>query len=169
MYGQPDFATRIPNSGAVTQSSMNNPRAIAFDPAGNLWLADTGNHRVLRISSQDLKYPNPQADVVVGQPDFVSGSPNRGGDIGACGFDTPTGLAFDQQGNLYVSDTNNHRILKFAAPVGTATSATAVFGQPNFGVRINAPQPSAFSLIGPEGLAVDNAGTLYVAAQMTTA
>ena len=163
VYGQPDFATWVPDSGGISPSSLSAPQAVAFDTVGNLWIADTGNHRVLRINASALRGPNPQADVVIGQPDFFSGNANRGSDIGAQGFDTPSGLAFDQQNNLYVSDTNNGRVLKFAEPSETTTNATTVFGQPNFNARNITPQPSASSLTGPAGLAVSNTGMLYVA------
>ena len=49
VYGQPNFNSRT--ASTPSSSSLNQPRAVAFDPAGNLWVADSGNHRVVRYST----------------------------------------------------------------------------------------------------------------------
>jgi uncharacterized protein (TIGR03437 family) len=163
VYGQPNFTSRNANPSGVTSTSMREPRALAFDAAGNLWVADTGNHRVLRFNAAVLESVNPEADIVLGQKDFNSGGANRtGSGVTASGFDTPAGLAVDPMGSLYVSDTGNARVLKFAAPVG-AVGAIAVYGQANFTSRGAPPQATSSTLAGPAGLAVDGAGKLYVA------
>lgn len=164
VYGQSGFTARTPNPNGVTRNSMNAPRALAFDPLGNLWVADSGNNRVLRFPSGSLENANPDADLVVGQPDFNTAQANRGGNqAGPTGFDTPAGLAFDAQGNLYVSDRNNSRVLKFNAPFAPNASAAAVIGQPDFTTRAAPGEPGGATLAGPAGLAVDSSGKLYVA------
>src|SRR5579863_3050871 len=162
VYGQPNFTTFAAGASA---SSLNQPRVVAVDLAGNLWVADTGNNRVLRFGAAILNNPAPViADTVIGQKDFTSTLANQGGTTSATGFDTPAGLAVDAQNNLYVADFNNTRVLKFAAPVtGTAPAASAVWGESNLTAR-GAPQPATnASLGGPQGLAVDANGNLYVA------
>jgi uncharacterized protein (TIGR03437 family) len=164
VYGQPNFGTNTANPGGASRASMNAPRGVGFDSQGNLWVADTGNHRVLRFNAAILDGLNPEADLVVGQHDFSSNSANRGGGgVNASGFDTPVGVAFDPQNNLYVSDFNNTRVLKFSAPLGGDASATAVFGQSSFTARGVPAQASATTLAGPIGLCVDLFGNLYVA------
>jgi len=102
--------------------------------------------------------------LVIGQKDFISGAINQGaGTVSASGFDTPAGLAFDQQNNLYVADFVNARVLKFASPLTMSASASAVFGQANFTARGVPAQPSQTTLAGPLGLTVDTIGNLYVA------
>jgi uncharacterized protein (TIGR03437 family) len=164
VYGQPGFNV---TSAGVSSSTLNKPRAVAFDSKGNLWVADTGNHRIVRFSAALLDSASPPAaDAVIGQPDFFSNRPNAGGPVSASGFDTPAGLAFDSQDNLYVADLNNTRVLKFSAPLGPSNqnpAASSVWGEPNFQTRGVIGQPSASTIAAPAGLAVDAAGNLYVA------
>ena len=148
--------------------SLNQPRAVAFDSAGNLWVADSGNHRVVRFSAAVLNSQTPPAaDTVIGQKDFFSNSANAGGQVSGSGLDTPTALAFDSQGNLYVSDGRNSRVLRFSAPLGPSSgnpTASAVWGQSNFAARGTPLQASSSTIAVPGGLAIDGSGNLYVAA-----
>jgi uncharacterized protein (TIGR03437 family) len=165
VYGQPDYASRGANTGGVGPNSMNGPRAVAMDGSGNLWVADSGNHRVLRFPAAVLNSPAPGADLVLGQRDFLSNSANRSGEgVSGSGFDTPAGVALDSRGNLFVSDYLNARVLKFASPVGPNATAAAVYGQATFTSRGVPRQPSSTTLAGPLGLAVaPGTGDLYVA------
>src|SRR6266851_4431710 len=54
VYGQPDFATRSANSSGITEHTMNGPRGVSVDGQGNLWVADTGNHRILHFPAAVL-------------------------------------------------------------------------------------------------------------------
>jgi uncharacterized protein (TIGR03437 family) len=164
VYGQASLSTAV---GGVSSSAMSGPRSVAFDAAGNLWVADSGNNRILRFAASTLNSAAPvAADTVIGQADFVSGAANRGSTISASGLSAPVGVAFDSQGNLYVADYGNTRVLRFPAPLGPSNlnaTATAVWGEQNFATRNTSPQPSATSMAGPLGVAVDNSGNLYVA------
>jgi uncharacterized protein (TIGR03437 family) len=164
VYGQPNFTTA---SSRISSSALYQPRAVACDSAGNLWVADSGNNRILRFGVATLNSVTPpEADVVIGQPDFVSGAANRGDSVSASGLYTPAGLVFDAQGNLYVADFNNTRVLKFSGPLGpssTSAAATAVWGQSSFTVRGVPVQATNSSLAGPVGLSLDSSGHLYVA------
>ncbi|MGA7235881.1 MAG: hypothetical protein WBY44_09385 [Bryobacteraceae bacterium] len=164
VYGQPDFGTV---TSGLSSTAMSGPRSVTCDAAGNLWVSDSGNSRILRFAASTLNSPAPvAADTVIGQPDFVSGAANRGATVSASGLNEPAGLVFDSQGNLYVADFGNTRVLRFPAPLGPSNpnaSATAVWGQQNFNTRNTVPQTSATSMGGPLGVAVDNNGNLYVA------
>ena len=165
VYGQATFSTR---ASGTTSTTLNQPRAVACDSAGNLWVADTGNHRVVRFGAASLNSPAPvAADTVVGQKDLFSGGANAGGTvISASGLDTPNGLALDSQGNLYVADFNNTRVLRFAGPLspsGSIPAANAVWGESNFATRGVPQQATSSSMAGPSGLALDSSGNLYVA------
>jgi uncharacterized protein (TIGR03437 family) len=164
VYGQASFTALTVSSTSAT--SLRQPRSVAFDSAGNLWVADSGNNRILRFSAATLNNPAPiAADTVIGQKDFVSSGNNGGGTISNSGFDLPASITFDAQDNLYVADFNNTRVIRFAAPLGPATtnaSASLVWGESSFAVRGVPAQATASSLAGPTGVAVDQSGNLYV-------
>lgn len=167
VFGQPNFNTLT--AGATSNASLNQPRAVAFDSAGNLWVADTGNNRVLRFGAAVLNQQGSAvaADTVIGQNSFTGNAADAAGAVSASGFDGPAALAFDQQNNLYVADSNNNRVLMFAGPLGPSTlfpAATAVWGQANYATRTLPAQPSATSMNGPTGIAIDGNGNLYVSA-----
>ncbi|CAF1265942.1 unnamed protein product, partial [Rotaria magnacalcarata] len=84
---------------ALTQ--LHNPRGIFVDTLGTLYVADWGNHRVMRWTQGD----NKQGTVIVGR---------NGQGAGANQFSVPVGLSYDRYGNLYVVDSNNHRVQRFS-------------------------------------------------------
>jgi uncharacterized protein (TIGR03437 family) len=164
VYGQPNFTT---TSSRVSSAALYQPRAVAFDSAGNLWVADSGNHRVLRFAAAALNnIAPPDADVVIGQPDFTSNAANRGASVSGSTLNMPAGLAFDAKDNLYISDFNNTRVLRFSGPLGPSSGdpvATAVWGESSLSVRGVPQQATSSSLAGPVGVSVDADGRLYVA------
>jgi len=164
VYGQPNFSSFV--TTPVSASSLNQPAGVAVDSTGNLWVADSGNNRILRFNASTLNNATPPAaDVVIGQQDFVSSAPNGGNTAtSASVLAAPAGLTFDGQNNLYVADFGNFRVLKFAAPLAPGkNSAATVWGQINLTTGGYAPPASASNLLGPTGVAVDSSGNLYVA------
>ncbi len=162
VIGQEDF---ISGDGALAQNRFYHPEAVVVDAAGNLWVADTENNRVLRFD-----YPlssGMYASIVLGQPDFDSSNlPNQGG-VGPAANTMyyPRGLALDVNGYLYVADDANNRVLGFAAPFAYNMNAFIAIGQqdlysgdPNQGLTAGQN-----TLSGPKGIAIDAAGNLYVA------
>ena len=160
VYGQQgSFITDAPNNGGVSANSLSAPEGLAVDASGGLYVADTDNARVLYFPVGATT-----ATRVYGQQgSFSTNSPNRGG-VSAQSLHSPTGLALDASGGLYVSDAGNARNLYY--PAGQ-TTATRVYGQhgdfttdeTNKGSR----NPTADTLALPRGLALDGAGGLYVA------
>ena len=165
VYGQPNFSTL--SVGVPSATSLHGPRSLAFDPGGNLWVADTGNHRILRFSAASLGAQAPvAADTVIGQKDFSGYAPDGGNPVSGSAFDQPAGITFDAQGNLYVADFNNTRVLEFSAPLGPSTpsfTAKLVWGESDFTSRGVPSTASSSSLAGPFSVAVDLNGNLYVA------
>ncbi|MCX6047635.1 MAG: hypothetical protein NT075_21260 [Chloroflexi bacterium] len=95
---------------ATSATRLSCPIDLVLDSAGNLLISDTPNHRM-------LGYPagNSTPTVVYGQADFASYLANRGGAAGDNTLNSPLGMAFDSQGNLYLADFENNRVLVFAA------------------------------------------------------
>ncbi|HYG76165.1 MAG TPA: IPT/TIG domain-containing protein [Planctomycetota bacterium] len=160
VFGQNgSFTSAISNNNGLSASSLNAPLGIAVDANGNLYIADSGNNRV-------LIYDNPGtndtiADRVLGQANFISANANVGG-RSASSLSTPSGLCVDASGNLFVCDRDNARVLKFSAPITTNKAASMVFGQGgSFSTAVAGA--GAGGLSGPESVAVDAGGNVFVA------
>ncbi|MGE3180430.1 MAG: hypothetical protein AB7N71_02280 [Phycisphaerae bacterium] len=134
VLGQIDFSSNLPNppNGFPSSSgfSLSNAASIAVARSGRLYLSDADNHRILSWANAvqfDIGQP---ADMVFGQPDFVSNQPNNGG-VSAHSLYLPQGLFVDENENLWVADAFNHRVLKFNSPESDATpyDADLVVGQ----------------------------------------
>jgi len=93
-------------------------------------ISDTKNNRVLIFDAP--WHTNESASVVLGQADFLHGSPNRGGKPAANTLRMPMGLAKDSDGNLYVADLGNCRILQFRPPFTNGMSASQIIKDPGF-------------------------------------
>ncbi len=160
VVGQPNGTIGTPNTGGVSASSAEYPFATAFDRAGNLYVADTSNRRVLGYRSPfttDLV-----ADLVIGQPDFNSKTINNGG-VSASSLGGPSGLTVTPDGDLWVVDAYNHRVLQYDQPFATDMVADFVIGQPNFTTR-DAPDDrcDAGTLYNPFDVEVDPAGNVWI-------
>ena len=143
--------------------TLNNPQGVATDSAGNLYVADYGNHRVLEYVTPLITLTT-VANRVLGQPDYASGGCNNGG-LSATSLCYPVGVAADSADNLYVADAGNNRVLEYKKSLTSDAAANEVFGQSgNFTTsNPNHGGLSASSLSNPYCVALDNAGDLYVA------
>jgi sugar lactone lactonase YvrE len=152
VYGQRgSFTVNVANNSGVSANSLNAPDGVNVDSSGNLYIADSGNNRV-------LYYPagSTTATRVYGQGgSFTTNAHN----VGATGLHNPNGAAVDGSGNVYVADMVNNRVLYY--PAGS-TTATRVYGQGG-SFTTNASDVSADSLNNPFGIAVDGSGNVYVA------
>ncbi len=145
--GTPGFT-----DGTGVAASFSQPAGIAVDGAGNLYVADSRNHRIRKITP---------AGVVTTVADGAPG-PFADGTGTAAAFNQPMGLAAEADGTVYVADTMNHRIRK-VTPGGEVTTV-AGSGSPTFADGAGA----AASFNQPQGVAVDSTGTLYVADTMNS-
>lgn len=156
VLGPSDYTTVNP---ALSQSDMLFPHDVAVDGNGTLWVAERGNNRVLRFDNAAGKSNGANADGVLGQPDFDS----DGTTLSAASMDDPEGLWMGSDGSLWVSDTGNHRILRFenASSKPNGANADGVLGQSGF--LTNTHGLSSFQLRSPSSLMIDAAGDLWVA------
>ncbi len=164
VLGQAAFNTNTANQpgGTPTAGNLNMPIAGHVDAAGNLYVCDEGNSRVLLYNPP---FANGQAAVkVFGQLDFVSGNANQGGANASAGsLSGPVGATVDPvTGRLLVADPINNRILEYNDPLTGDAVADRVFGQPDFTTRtVNTGGVSADSINDVAGVSTDAAGNLF--------
>jgi len=137
------------DNGPAASAQLYFPQGVAVDPGGNLYIADTRNNRIRKVT-------NGVITTVAG-----SGNPGFSGDNGPAAsaqLYVPAGVAVDSAGNLYIADTGNSRIRKVTNGVITTVAGS---GNPGFSGD-NGPAASA-QLSVPAGVAVDSAGNIYIA------
>ncbi len=139
------------DNGLSTAAELNSPYAVAVDASGNVFIADTGNNRIRKVT------PTGAITTVVGNGNLVY-SPS-GGPGTQISVAYPEGLAFDAAGNLYISEWGYDRILKM-----TPSGAVSVFAGNGYTGYSGDSGPAVSAMFdGPQGLAVDAAGNLYIA------
>jgi uncharacterized protein (TIGR03437 family) len=162
----------------VEGRELDGPQGAAVDLSGGspiLYVADTFNNRVLAWKNANSVSNGSFADLVIGQKDRYSTSAQSAGGPDSIGLASPTSVAVDAKGNLYVMDAGNNRILRFPAPFnqpGPTITPDLVLGQVNFSSGssnqgLSAPTASTlavYSSAGPfqTGMAVDGSGNLWV-------
>ncbi|MBN8545377.1 MAG: T9SS type A sorting domain-containing protein [Ignavibacteria bacterium] len=127
VLGQPDFTT---NGAATTQNKFSGPAGIFVEANGTLWVSNFNIHRVLRFQNAATLANGANADLVIGQPDFVTGTAG----LSATKTNNANGVYVDVLGNLWVSEFTNRRVLRFnnAATLVNGDTADGVLGQPDF-------------------------------------
>lgn len=139
-WGQRDFSGMMCNQGTFdfataetlcfhADSNRREPglygAGVELDAVGNLWVADSGNNRVLRFpASSGSGAIAKRADLVLGQQGFRGTAPGTS----MRAFHTPSALRFDTRGRLYVVDTDNERVLVFHPPFTSGMEADATIG-----------------------------------------
>jgi len=164
VFGQLDTLTlnTCNLGGVVNNKTLCNPHGVAVDASDNLYVADLSNHRVLEFNTPMAAGSNTIADKVFGQPNFASNLSNNGG-LGANTLNVPTWVATDGAGNVYITDQNNNRVLKFNKPLTTNTVADKALGQGNIFTKNSCKTISPESVCVPDGIAVDSSANVYVA------
>jgi sugar lactone lactonase YvrE len=133
------------SSGAATSAQFAVPSSIAADGSGNVYVLDTGNNRIVKVSTGVVS-------VVFGGGGVIG---DGGAAIGAqLGY--PTGIATDSSGNLYVADQINQKVRKISSGIIT----TIAGGGTSLG---DGGVPTSAQLLQPEAVAVDGSGNVYIA------
>jgi len=139
------------DGGAAALAELNGPAGIAIDQAGTLYMADSANHRIRRVTAGGA------IDTFAG-----TGTPGFSGDGGPAKqarLNGPLGVAVDSSGNVYISDTNNNRIRE----VSSGGTINTIAGNGNASFYGDGSPAGQASLHAPAGLAVAPDGTVYVA------
>jgi hypothetical protein len=153
VLGQPDLTS---NNSATTQSGLAEPEEGLLVVNGKLFVSDRNNNRIMIWNSIPTTN-GADANVVIGQPDFVSSDAATT----RTGLDEPEGLWSDGT-KLVVADFMNNRVLIWnTIPTTNGALADVVVGQPDFTSFDSAEPPTSQSLDRPGGVASDGT-SLYV-------
>lgn len=174
VYGQSDFFS---SGFGHRPKQLNHVGAVAYDSVHQiLAIADSSNGRVL-LYENNLRF-NPRPKIVLGEKNLTQGSNN--GIFPSCWgpnansyyhlavtpatpatLCNPAALKFDSQGNLWVAEEGNSRVVRFSAPFANGMAADLVIGQPD--LNSNRPGTTPDGLAGVNDLAFDSQGNLWVA------
>ena len=141
----------VRDNGPATEAWLRSPGGVAVDGAGNLFIADTVNHRIRKVDAAGV------ITTVAG-----TGRTGFGGDGGPAveaWLRSPGGVAVDGAGNLFIADRGNYRIRK----VDAAGVITTVAGTRRFGFSGDGGPAVEARLRNPSGVAADGAGNLFIA------
>lgn len=145
------------NGGKAILAELQEPGALALDKEGNLYIADCGNNCIRKITPSGII--SVFAGTGYGFGTGLGGYSGDGGKATAAMLNQPAGLAFDDAGNLYISDCFNHCIRK----VNKQGIITTVAGTGEVGYSGDGKMAVKAQLKYPSGIAIDAKGNLYIA------
>ncbi len=151
-YGPTGFTpgTYGGDGGPATLANLYLPTSVVFDNSGNLIIADYFNHRIRKINSLGI------ISTIAGNG--THGHSGDGGPATAAELWYPMQVAVDVSGNIYISDAGNNKIRK----VSISGIITTIAGIDTFGYAGDGGPATAATLNYPNGVAVDNAGNVYI-------
>jgi uncharacterized protein (TIGR03437 family) len=141
------------DGGQATSALLNQPASVAVDASGNLFIADTANGRIRKVS------PSGVITTVAGNG--CCGYSGDGQPATSAALDQPQGVAVDSSGNIYIADTGNSVIRMVTASTGIITTIAGKFGL--LGEYGDAGPANQSVLWYPAGVAVDAAGDVFIA------
>ena len=141
------------DGGSATSSLLSSARGVAVDGSGNVYIADTGNHRIRKVGASGLISTFAGSGTTT-----VGGFGGDGGAATSARLDNPYGVAVDGSGNVYIADRGNNRVRKVDASGIISTFAGT--GQTGFGGDGGAA--TSARLDSPNGVAVDGSGNVYI-------
>ncbi len=139
------------DGNSATAAQLNSPAAVTFDSAGNLYIADTANHRIRKVTASGT--------ITTAAGTGAAGYSGDGGPGVKAQLNSPAGLTADADGNVYIADSGNDRIRKLL-PDGTLITIAGNGNASFFGD--GGPSNSA-SLHNPHGIFSAGGGHIYIA------
>ena len=152
------------DGGPATEALLNWPADVALDADGSLYIADEYNNRIRKVDAQGtittvagMRRPPPPE--VGEEEEEDEADVGDGGPATSALLHRPTGVAVDNEGNLYIADRRNHRIRQ----VNAEGIITTIAGTAEEGFSGDEGPATSAQLDGPGGVAVDEAGYVFIA------
>jgi uncharacterized protein (TIGR03437 family) len=139
------------DGGPAAASSLNQPFGVAVDAAGNVYIADTYNNVIRKVSTTNI--------ITTFAGNGTAGYAGDGGPAASAELALPFGVAVDAAGNVYIADTENHLVRK----VSTTGTITTVAGNGSAFYAGDGMPATSVGISNVTGVAVDSAGNLYIA------
>ena len=141
------------DGGAATSANLNYPAEIAYDISGNLYIVDNGNNVIRKVNTSGI------ITTVAGSTSGAAGFGGDGGAATAALLNSPTGIAVDAIGNLYISDGSNNRIRE----VHTTGIINTIAGNGTAGYSGDGGAAISAEISNPYSAVLDPAGNFYFA------
>ncbi|HTP59035.1 MAG TPA: hypothetical protein VMM82_08965 [Spirochaetia bacterium] len=147
------------DKGLATAAELNHPQDVAVDSAGDIFIADTGNNVIRKVSG---------GTIITYAGKGTAGFSGDGFSAAVAELSAPTGVVFDDAtGNLFIADSGNNRIRKETPPVGSGPAPDAGIistyaGNGTAGYSGDGGAATDAELNGPSRVTMDSAGTLYI-------
>ncbi|WP_187142987.1 Ig-like domain repeat protein [Terriglobus albidus] len=139
------------DGGAATQATLDSPAGVAIDASGNLYISDTKNQRIRKVSSNGI------ISTIAGTG--TAGFSGDGGTATLAMISLPTAIAVDSNGNVFFADSTNNRVREVLVVSGTIQT---VAGNGEQGYSGDGGPATGASLDTPQGISVDASGNLYL-------
>lgn len=143
------------DSGPANQAQLSFPVAAAVDKNGNVYICDTNNHRVRKVT--------PDGNITTIAGDGTASYGGDGGPATSASLNTPSGIAVDSSGNIFIADTKNFVIRKITTDGKISTYAGNQGLGAGYGGDNGPPNSAGAEFDTPLGLALDPSGNLYIA------
>ena len=140
------------DGGAATSAELYYPAGMVVDSAGNLYIADTFNNRIRKVASGT-------GVITTYAGTGTAGFAGDGGAAASAEFNTPARLTLDRAGNMFIADQSNNRVREIFLGTGIITT---VAGDGTAGFSGDGGPGTAAAFHTPLGIAIDNAGSLYI-------